>query len=97
MKTVLRITGSNESKVSKKLFFAFYVNAKFQETKNNMYSWPSVSVVSRPWLQPKAVGLLLVESVDAKPEDTECQLHSFHGAVCVRSVGSWAFGLHGDS
>ena len=34
MKPVLRIKGNNESKkVSKELFFAFYVNAKFQETK----------------------------------------------------------------
>lgn len=61
-------------------------------TGGPLYLWFPV-----PGFNPKQSGLLLVESVDAKPEDAECQLHSFHGAVCVGSVGSWAFGLHGDS
>ena len=69
----------------------------FQETK-------ILSTVGPLYLQfpvrgynPKQSGLLLVESVDAKPEDTECQLYSFHCAVYARSLSSWGFGLYWDS
>lgn len=69
----------------------------FQETKIISIVGPRYLPFAVLGYNPKQSGLLSVESVDAKPEDTECQLHSFYCAVYVRGVSSWGFGLHRDS